>query len=82
MEGGGGVKGGGVEVEVGERVCVLMSVLLKFNSTTATTLSRGTCDCASDLGRGTPSYPVGTVVQRAAYSVQVRSRVLENCRQC
>ena len=37
-------------------MCVFVSVPLKFNSTTATTLSRGTCDCAPDLGRGTPSY--------------------------
>ena len=35
---------------------MFVSVPLKFNSTTATALSRGTCDCASDLGRGTPSY--------------------------
>ena len=33
-----------------------MRVLLKFNLIAVTALSRGTCDCASDLGRDTPSY--------------------------
>ena len=33
-----------------------MCVLLEFNPITVTALSRGTCDCASDLGRDTPFY--------------------------
>ena len=44
------VFGGWVE----DGVCVCVCVLLEFNPITVTALSRGTCDCAPDLGRDTP----------------------------
>ena len=52
-------------------VCVFVSVLLKFNSTTATALSRGTCDCASDLGRDTPSYSCCLFVFRIGIGIGI-----------